>query len=265
MLRAASDVHVVQRADELRVRVVNWSGHKLPTGYPEGRRMWLNVTFLDESGAAIAEHGAYDYATATLDDSDTQVYKTIHGFDEVVGAAVNLPPGPSFHLALNNQILFDNRIPPVGFTNDAYESVGAPVVGHTYADGQHWDDTVFTIPPGAADAVVALNYQSMTREYVEFLRDTNETTDDGQIAYDLWADPAVGHQVPPLDMDLVGLAIAAPAPGDTDADGIVDIADLLNVLSAWGPCPPPVLCGADLDDDGQIGVSDLLGVLAGWS
>ena len=31
---------------QARLRITNQTGHKLPTGYPEGRRMWVNVRFL---------------------------------------------------------------------------------------------------------------------------------------------------------------------------------------------------------------------------
>ncbi|MGD8853014.1 MAG: Ig-like domain-containing protein [Gammaproteobacteria bacterium] len=41
------------------LRVVNLTGHKLISGYPEGRRMWLNITWYDTNGALIREDGAY--------------------------------------------------------------------------------------------------------------------------------------------------------------------------------------------------------------
>ena len=31
----------------VRTKVTNLTGHKLPTGYPEGRRMWLQVQVQD--------------------------------------------------------------------------------------------------------------------------------------------------------------------------------------------------------------------------
>ena len=40
-------------------RVVNLTGHKLLTGYPDGRRMWLNVEWRDAAGALLREDGAY--------------------------------------------------------------------------------------------------------------------------------------------------------------------------------------------------------------
>lgn len=41
------------------VRVVNLTGHKLITGYPEGRRMWLNVKWFGVGDNLIREDGAY--------------------------------------------------------------------------------------------------------------------------------------------------------------------------------------------------------------
>ena len=53
-----------------------------------------------------------------------------------------------------------------------------------------------------------------------------------------------------------------PITGDVDGDGAVDFADLLAILTAWGPCSAP--CPEDIDGDGIVGFSDLLAVLANW-
>ena len=55
MLRRAAEIEVREvhtEGDEVvaTVRVTNKSGHKLPTGYPEGRRMWLEVAVVDAGG-----------------------------------------------------------------------------------------------------------------------------------------------------------------------------------------------------------------------
>ncbi len=57
-----------------------------------------------------------------------------------------------------------------------------------------------------------------------------------------------------------------PAPGDLDRDCRVGIVDLLGLLAAWGPCPPPCppACAADLDGDCAVGITDLLVLLANW-
>jgi len=264
LLRAASDTTAVQSGDKLQVRVTNYSGHKLPTGYPEGRRMWLNVRYFDESDDLIEEFGEYDYVEAQLDEESTKVYQAKHGMDESVANVTNLSAGKSFHLSLNNVVLFDNRIPPIGFTNAAFEQFGGQPVGQTYADGQHWDDTNYPIPPGAVRAVVTLYYQVATREYIEFLRDANVTNNWGQTLYDLWLDPNVGNKVPPVDMDVVEVVLTPVTVGDLDGNGVVDSADLLILLTEWGPCPDPLNCPADLDCDGVVNSSDLLLLLSNW-
>jgi len=56
------------------------------------------------------------------------------------------------------------------------------------------------------------------------------------------------------------------APGDVNGDGVVNVDDLLAVISAWGPCPaPPASCPADLDNSGAVSVDDLLLVINHWS
>ena len=41
------------------LKVINLTGHKLITGYPEGRRMWLNIKWHAAGGQLIREDGAY--------------------------------------------------------------------------------------------------------------------------------------------------------------------------------------------------------------
>ena len=265
MLRAASDMQVVQVGAKLRVRIINRSGHKLPTGYPEGRRMWINVKFYDGADALMAtEYGAYDFANATLDDSATKVYKTTHAIDQAVADATGLPVGSENHLALNNEITFDNRPPPQGFTNAAYEAVGAGYVGYSYDDGQYWDDTEFVVPAGAARTVVSALYQPMTREYAEFLRDENVTDNWGQVVYDLWSDPLGGNRVPPIDMDMVENTLSDGPVGDINGDGGIGFIDLTELLAKWGPCPVPDICATDLDCDDDTDFEDLTTLLFNW-
>ncbi len=55
------------------LRVVNQTGHKLISGYPEGRRMWLNVKWYDDGNILVREDGAYDWITVDLDGVPTDV------------------------------------------------------------------------------------------------------------------------------------------------------------------------------------------------
>ncbi len=60
---------------------------------------------------------------------------------------------------------------------------------------------------------------------------------------------------------LFGSVLPPPCPADVNDDGMVDVLDLLEVLSAWGPCPD---CGEDITGDGVVDVLDLLEVLSAW-
>lgn len=61
-----------------------------------------------------------------------------------------------------------------------------------------------------------------------------------------------------------------PCPADVaplpNGDGLVNVNDLLAVISGWGPCPAPCPphCGADVTDDCTVNVNDLLAVISAW-
>ena len=55
------------------VEVINLTGHKLITGYPEGRRMWLNIRWYDAANGLVREDGAYDDLQVLIDAVPTTV------------------------------------------------------------------------------------------------------------------------------------------------------------------------------------------------
>jgi hypothetical protein len=258
MLAKAADVELTQAGSTLVVRVVNQTGHKLPTGYPEGRRMWLDVRFY-AGDALLAADGVYDDATGTLDVAGTtKVWEAVHTIDAAVGLAAGLPAGTPFHLALNNVVAFDNRIPPRGFTNAAFQAIGAAPVGQTYADGQHWDDTPYAIPEGATRVEVRLRFQTTTREYAEFLRDA--TPDDtGPTLHALWE--ARGRSAPALlarvDRDLAPPCTPADDPCcGVDEGGACDDGDACTSADV---CTTSVCAGTLQGWDGATCALDALG------
>jgi hypothetical protein len=169
------------------VRVTNETGHKLPSGYPEGRRMWLNIRAYDSLGNLVYESGAYDTSTGVLThDSDAKIYEIKPGLTSGLAGTLGLTPGTSFHFVVNDTIYSDNRIPPRGFTNTNFETIQSPPINYSYADGQYWDDTQYLIPGAATQITAVLYYQTTSKEYVEFLRDENTTNDWGDTLYDLW-------------------------------------------------------------------------------
>jgi hypothetical protein len=50
--------------------------------------------------------------------------------------------------------------------------------------------------------------------------------------------------------------------GDVNGDGLVNVEDLLMLLSGWGPCSFD--CPEDITGDGVVDVSDLLQLLSYW-
>lgn len=203
MLSRAATLETTQNGSTLHVRVVNESGHKLPTGHIEGRRAWVNVRVYDANAQLLAEHGGWDPQTADLDEASTTVFEMVIGLSAEASQATGLPEGPTTHMSLADTIVKDTRIPPRGFVASAFEQAGAPATGAPYADGQHWADLDFPLPAGAASATVTLYYQTVTREYVEALRNGNVTDGRGQALYDLWTQTGKGAPIAMATKDVV--------------------------------------------------------------
>jgi len=193
---AVLDLDVQAQADSFVaiVTVTNRTGHKLPTGYPEGRRMWVALTARDAEGDVVFESGAYDAASGVLThDAYAAIYEEHLGLSSSLAPALGLAAGPSFHFVLNDSVYKDNRIPPLGFSNAAFDVFGGkpvdpdrPMLSPRYADGQNWDQIEYPLPASTQSVRIVLNYQSTSKEYVEFLRDENTTNEAGQALYDLW-------------------------------------------------------------------------------
>jgi hypothetical protein len=199
LLKTAASLKVTfETAGRATLRITNLTGHKLPTGYPEGRRMWVNVVFSDAADNTIKEMGRYGtiddtifgepiQAPTLLDPDDTRVYECLPGLSESQAHKYNKQPGKSFHFVLNDIIVKDNRIPPEGFTNAAFKQHLSQPVDAAYPDGQYWDDFELQLPDGCAKVIVRLMYQSVSWEYVKFLAEQNQTDDWGKKLYDAWS------------------------------------------------------------------------------
>jgi len=156
------------------VRATNLTGHKLPTGYPEGRRMWINLKAYNEKDQVIYESGAYNPSTGVLDeDEKIKVYETKQGITPELAELLSISAGESFHFVLNNTVIKDNRIPPQ-----------LRPVGTDYADGQNWDQTIYLLPKGSERVEAALYYQTSSKEYIDFLRKLGGV--DGSSLGEMW-------------------------------------------------------------------------------
>jgi hypothetical protein len=53
--------------------------------------------------------------------------------------------------------------------------------------------------------------------------------------------------------------------GDVTGDGVVHVADRVEVVVSWGVCPDVKDCPADVNGDSVVGVEDMVAVVLNWS
>jgi hypothetical protein len=175
--------------------VQNNTPHKLISGFPEGRRMFVNVKAFS-GGNLVYEVNPYDPAGGTLKgltypyQTDIMPAPAGLGANEVYDDALVYEAKPSsleltgeyktFHFALATDRYKDNRIPPRGFRiADSFERISQPRAGGAdapdlYTDAEYaggYDNVSLGIVSGADYVEVNLYYQTTSREYMEFLRD----------------------------------------------------------------------------------------------
>jgi hypothetical protein len=179
----------------LSFQVQNNTAHKLISGFPEGRRMFVNVKAY-ASGSLIHEVNPYDTTAGTLKGLDypylgnglpdpailvdNEVYVDELVYEMKPSSTDLTGEAKTFHFALATGRYKDNRIPPKGFDiGGAAARLSVPVwhgddapgyfTTQEYAGG--YDAFSLNIAPGADYVEVNLYYQTTSREYIEFLRD----------------------------------------------------------------------------------------------
>lgn len=228
LLRAATltNLGYNSQTGELSFRVLNNTGHKLISGFPEGRRMFLNIkVYYDVS--LLQEINPYDVGVGTLKGLplsyspnspplephevyiDPLVYE-IHPTSSLTGET------KTFHFVLATGRYKDNRIPPKGFLwQQAEARLSEPVwqgqsqatyyTSAEYAGG--YDDVALTVAAGGSKVEIRLYYQGTSREYVEFLSD---------------------------EINGVGLTLSSPAPSGEPQAYIIQTDPFFARLKAWG-------------------------------
>ena len=170
------------------LRIQNNGGHKLISGFPEGRRMFLNVKFFDSNGDQIGEINPYEPLVTNLDPNGDETYEsggyiTVKTEELVWEAEMSSSltgEEKSFHFALATDRYKDNRIPPKGFdTEEMYTRLAQPRWEGTnatdyfteleYAGG--YDEVTISKPADTTSWYATLYYQTTSKEYIEFLRD----------------------------------------------------------------------------------------------
>nr|AGC72456.1 hypothetical protein [uncultured bacterium A1Q1_fos_493] len=178
MLKRAAQLEVALVNGQVEVKITNNSGHKLPTGYAEGRRMWIEVYELKGSTPVFTSGLMSGVIGPLINDPYLKSYEIKLGLTDAHAQNIGRPEiaGEGFHFILNNKVFKDNRIPPRGFSNVAFATRDMQPVGGSYADGQYWDTTYYPLHPEADSISVRLMYQTASLEYLDFLASAADVT-----------------------------------------------------------------------------------------
>ncbi len=152
MLRAAAKIEILPKTSlsyntmqTISVKVSNiGAGHKLPTGFPEGREMWLDFKMTDAKGNVFYQLGKIKDG---LTEKGTKSFKVILGDKQ--GNIVDLK------LWQADRVLYDTRIPAKGYSIVDYN---------------------FVLPKGITSPITVtadLNYWSFPQKIVDLLLGEN--------------------------------------------------------------------------------------------
>ena len=138
MLKSAATVQIIapptlsaNHTNPVTIRVRNvGAGHKLPTGFPEGREMWLDFKVVDGSGNVLYRLGA---VTDGRTEPGTRTFKVVLGdrHSGVIGT----------NILDADRVLYDTRIEPRGYREVEYlvrlpSQIAGPV--QVVADLNYW-------------------------------------------------------------------------------------------------------------------------------
>ncbi|MBK6922612.1 MAG: hypothetical protein IPH07_34805 [Deltaproteobacteria bacterium] len=173
---APNTIDLEQGIADLGVRVANNTGHKLPSGYAEGRVAWLEMT-AEYNGEVLYSSGSWDADNGLQRDGQIRTYEAI---------AEDFADGTELHLLRNNHWVLDNRIPPLGLIADPQtDPVGDRYQLQPGGTWPNFDDHSYVLEPmpQVVDATpddpnddllvvhVRMRYLLNTPEYIEFLGD----------------------------------------------------------------------------------------------
>jgi len=185
-LASAASLTAAVNGSDLDVRITNLTGHKLTTGYPEGRRMWLHLRWYDDRGQLMSEEGAYGPIGRTAPDRLGDPVNVLALLDPAATITFETEPGLDQQWA--QQLIAFGWDPALALTY-------APL---TDAVGQTLGDLA-ALAPGSATPTF------------HFALNNVVTHDDRLPPYGLRYDDALGRSALPTPATLYG----DPGPGGT--------------------------------------------------
>lgn len=145
----------------------------------------------------------------------------------------------------------------------SYISISAPgtdivstVPGNEY--GQ-WGGTSMsaTLVSAAAALIKSVDMSASTEQIQQILQNSAMNIDE--------ANPQYKGMLGAGRLDIAAaLGVEIIVPSDLNQDSVVNVSDLIILLSNWGPCSDCNLCIADIDNSCDVNISDLLILFANW-
>jgi hypothetical protein len=203
-------------------------------GYEQYQNSMGQSSYFSDPDKAVLQHlypgGTVDPTVLFLASSDTEVEAgdtvTVNGVVKNIGDWGAAGMYARFYFSDDDEITISSDT-FLGFVN----------IDYLYSGGFTYPVKDVTIPSGTPDGVYYLGLLLTGGD------DVDETNNVGVIEIQ------VGDVIDPCD-------------GDTNSDGLVNVVDLLAIISAWGPCSGD--CSEDFDESGHVDVTDLLLVIAQW-
>jgi len=196
------------------VKITNLTGHKLISGYPEGRRMWLNIKWYDSNGSLLREDGAYGKIGAQVQNPSTGQLADVESI-----------------IDLNDPNIFEAH----------------------YAMTQEWAATLMAVNAAYYGPIV-LSYDRVTGAPGPTIADLAAQAPGSYhetFHFVLNNDVAKDNRIPPYGMDYetARLRNALPVPASQYGGGTAQYNGLTNVYEYWKVVqlnPPANATGADI-------------------
>jgi hypothetical protein len=209
----------------------------------------LYAAYFDTTNIINGQRNVDIYFTYSDDEGDSWTTPTILNNDGV-------PPGDQFFCWIEvdsrsrlHMVFFDSRHTDQNdnVTNGYFDAY------YAYSDDEGATWAEFRLTPQSWNS----NDDGLDR-FNQFLGDYLGLAVAGNRAWPVYVDTSNG------DPDTFTHVVELPIPADITGDGVVNVADLLALLDAWGACDDPDDCPEDLNGDGVVDVFDLLILLDAW-